>query len=121
MGKHILICDDDDGVIDIASIVLKEKGYRVQVCEDSNHIVEMVNTLKPNLILMDLWMPGTSGDIITRELKKRKATKKIPIIIFSASKDIEKVAKIVGADDYLPKPFDIEVLEEKVESLIEKN
>lgn len=121
MGKHILICDDDDGVIDIASIVLKEKGYRVQICQDSNHIVTMVKTLKPNLILMDLWMPGVSGDMITRELKKGKATKKIPIIIVSASKDIEKVSTIVGADDYLPKPFDIQDLEDKVEAQLQKN
>jgi DNA-binding response OmpR family regulator len=120
MGNYILICDDDEGVIDIASIVLKEKGYDVQVCKDSDSLIEMVTLKRPDLLLLDLWMPGLNGEQITIELKSNKDTKNIPILIVSANKDIEKVAKFSGADDFLPKPFDIEVLENKVENLLKK-
>lgn len=119
--NKVLICDDDDGIVDVAQIILQERGYDVQTITQSDQIYEQVRRFNPNVILLDLWMPDISGEEITRTLKQNSSTQNIPIVIVSASRDTEKVAKNVGADDYIFKPFDIEELEEKVARNIKKS
>lgn len=119
--NKVLICDDDDGIVDVAQIILQERGYNVQTITQSDQIYEHVRRFNPNVILLDLWMPDISGEEITRTLKQNSSTQNIPIVIVSASRDTEKVAKNVGADDYIFKPFDIEELEEKVARNIKKS
>jgi len=116
--KKILICDDDEGIADIVKIVLENKNYHVVSLTRSDHIYERIRSLEPDLILLDLWMPNLGGDEITRHLKQNEETKDIPIIIVSASKDTEQIAKEIGADGFLFKPFDIEKLESLVERYI---
>jgi len=112
--KTILICDDDDGVIDVAQIVLEGKGYNIHTLTNAADIFEVINIHKPDLILLDLWMPEASGDEITKTLKKNKDTQHIAVILFSANKDTSIIAKEAGADDFLSKPFDISELEKIV-------
>lgn len=119
--NRVLICDDDDGIVYVAQIILQERGYDVQTITQSDQIYEHVRRFNPNVILLDLWMPEISGEEITRTLKQNSSTQHIPIVIVSASRDTEKVAKNVGADDYIFKPFDIEELEEKVARNIKKS
>lgn len=111
MKDYILVCDDDEGIKDVVSIVLKEKGYAIKVCSDSGSIMDTIKTHPPALIIMDLWMPGVGGEQITIDLKSNRETKDIPIVIVSANKDIKKITKYSGANSYLSKPFDIEDLE----------
>jgi DNA-binding response OmpR family regulator len=118
--KKVLICDDDDGIVDVAQIILQERGYTVQTLTQSGDIFDKVKSFDPNLILLDLWMPEMNGEEITRSLKANTNTQHIPIVIVSASRDTEKVARKVGADDFISKPFDIIELEEKVARNIEK-
>jgi DNA-binding response OmpR family regulator len=118
MNKTVLICDDDEGIVDVIKMVLEDKGYTVQISTHCDEIFKKVYYMKPQLILLDLWMPGVGGAHITRELKKTEKTKHIPIIIISASKDTEQTARNAGADDFLTKPFDIKNLEEKVAQYI---
>ncbi|MGI5827734.1 MAG: response regulator [Patescibacteria group bacterium] len=116
--KKILVCDDDEGIADIVKIVLENKAYQVVSMTRTDHIFEEVRKLRPNLILLDLWMPNLGGEEITRHLKQDQKTKDIPIVIISASKDTEQITQRIGADDYLCKPFDIEKLEKIVERYI---
>ena len=113
--KTVLICEDDEGIIDVTTIVLQEKGYKVIPLLDCQKVYEYVDALKPDIILLDLWMPDINGEEVTRTLKSNDHTKHIPIIIISANKDTEKIAKNAGADTFLCKPFDIEELEQTVE------
>ena len=113
--KTVLICEDDEGIIDVTTIVLQEKGYKVIPLLDCQKVYEYVDTHKPDIILLDLWMPDINGEEVTRTLKSNDHTKHIPIIIISANKDTEKIAKNAGADTFLCKPFDIEELEQTVE------
>lgn len=115
MKKHILVCDDDVGILDIISIILDEKGYAVIALSDSEQVVATVIHKKPDVILLDLSMPAISGDEITRRLKSDPATASIPIIISSANKDTEKIAQEAGANNFILKPFDIEELEKMVD------
>lgn len=115
MNKSVLVCDDDEGIIDVTTIILEDKGYKVIPINNCQEIFAKIEKSKPDVILLDLWMPNLTGEEITKELKKNKKLKNIPVIIVSASKDTEKVAKAAGADDFICKPFDIVELENMVE------
>jgi CheY-like chemotaxis protein len=69
----------------------------------------------PDLLLLDIWMSGIDGRDICKELKQKENTKKIPIVLISASREIERSALEAGADDFLAKPFEIDDLLEKIE------
>lgn len=118
MAKKVLVVDDDEGILDIAKIVLSEKGYEVTILQISKQIYKVVKKIQPDIILLDLWMPHLSGDVIAKELKKNPETAHIPIILISAVKDIKSVANSVESDAFIGKPFDIEVLEDTVERII---
>lgn len=113
-NKCVLLCDDDEGIVDVSTIVLEEKGYCVIALTNPKQVLSTVAERRPDIILLDLWMPVISGEVLARELKLNPDTRHIPIIIISASKDTERIAGTVAADDFLCKPFDIEALEQMV-------
>lgn len=118
MKKSILVCDDDIGILEVVSIILEQKGYCVTALNDSEDVLKTVEEQAPHLILLDLWMPNISGEELTLKLKKQKATKNIPVVIVSASKDTQKIATSAGANGFIVKPFDINDLESLVEKYI---
>ncbi len=109
--KTIYVCDDDPGIIDVVNIVLSEAGYNVVTSRKSEGAVVQIKKLLPDLILLDLWMPGIGGKELIPIIKKDPKTAAIPIIVISASKDTKQVAESAGADGFLFKPFDISDLE----------
>lgn len=113
--KKVLFCDDDEGIVDVVNIILEDKGYKVLALTNSSTIFQVIRKQKPDVILLDLWMPGLGGQDITRILKSQGDTKGIPVVIISANKDTHRIAKEVGADEFLTKPFDIDDLERVVE------
>ena len=117
-GKCVLICEDDEGITEIVQIVLESSGYKVVVDSDSTNIYQRILEIKPDLILLDLWMPGLNGEEITILLKADPQTRRIPIIIMSANTDTAQIAKQAGAEAFLAKPFDIVALENIVETYI---
>jgi CheY-like chemotaxis protein len=114
----VLICDDDQDILEVTRTVLELKGFHVNTLSDCNDIVQVVNSLRPGLILMDLWIPDVGGAMATRLLKSEEDTRNIPVVLFSANNNIEKVAVECGADDFLRKPYDIKDLENKVEQFL---
>lgn len=110
-NKAILICDDDEGIIDVATIILSDAGYNVVAMTESRDVLEKAKKVNPKLILLDLWMPNLSGEEVTKQLKENPETSNIPIIIVSASRHTPDIAKRIGADYFLCKPFDIDELE----------
>lgn len=111
MGKRVLICDDDADILEVTKTILMLRGYEVETMMNTDDLINRVETMKPSVILMDLWIPDIGGGEATRQLKENEATKDIPVIIFSANNDIEKVAINAGANGYLRKPFEISDLE----------
>jgi len=110
MAKTILICDDDKGILEVTKAVLESSGYKVKTLTSFDNFFNIVRTKKPDLLLIDLWMPKVEGDEVVKKLKQNKKTKSIPVIIVSASRDISQISKESGADNYLCKPFDIDEL-----------
>lgn len=111
--KTILVADDDPSILDALNIMLEEiGGYRVVTTTSGHSLLELQEL--PDLILLDLWMSGINGKEICAHLKANERTKNIPVIIFSANRDIKTIAESAQADDYIPKPFQMDDLLNKV-------
>lgn len=117
---HILLCDDDEGIIDVTRMILEEKGHTVKVCKNGSLITKSAQDFKPNLILMDLFMPGPGAEEVIKSLRKNKSTSSTPIIVLSAIQGLERRAKELYVDGYLSKPFNIEELENIVNKHLQK-
>jgi DNA-binding response OmpR family regulator len=112
-----MIADDDPGIVDAVEMLLEFEGYKVTSTVDGSTLLDMKNEL-PDLLLLDIWMSGEDGRDICKKLKSEALTKNIPVIMVSASRDIKESAMAAGADDFLAKPFEMDELIQKIESLI---
>jgi CheY-like chemotaxis protein len=110
MAQKILVCDDDEGVLEVMQIILNENGFDVKTLNNGRGIIKKVKEIKPDLIFLDIWMPGIDGKEVTKLLKNDPATSSIPIILVSALNTISDIQKEISADGYLSKPFDLDVL-----------
>ena len=118
MAKRILIFDDDTDILSICTYILEEQGWEVYTSQHCNNIDTTVRNVKPNVILMDNWIPDSGGVIATQTLKGQSDLKDIPVIYFSANNDIQTLAKQAGADTYLEKPFDLNELEILINKMV---
>lgn len=118
--KKILIADDDTAIVDALKMMLDFEGYEVRTAIYGTEVRALKNNL-PDLILLDIWMSGDDGQDICRLLKSQKHTRHIPIILISASKEVEKSAREAGADDFIAKPFEMAELLDKVQLHIPTN
>lgn len=106
MRKKILICEDDPDIIELLNLVFV-KDYDLKAVRSINDIYALVARTKPDLILMDLWIPLIGGEAAIQQLKDHEDTKDIPVIIISASDKIENVYLKTSATAYIPKPFSV--------------
>lgn len=113
--KKILVVDDGEEMLEGIKIVLEDEGFNVLALTDTENIKEKVREFGPAVVLMDYMMPVMDGGKITELIKRDKELSDIPVIMFSASQQIEKVAYEVGADDFIAKPFDLDLLISKIE------
>lgn len=110
MAKKILVIEDDKDIRDTLVYVLEEQGYEVVSSEEAK-ILKSLDTIKPDLILLDNWLTewksDANGQQISKQLKSNPATSHIPIVIISAVSNIQEIAEAGMADDYLRKPFNL--------------
>ncbi len=117
-NKKILICDDDEGILDMLEMVFEDSPYFVIPEQNSLNVKSIVEKQSPDLVLLDLWMPVLSGDQVLRNLRKNPLTKDLPVIIISASREGQQIAKDAGATGFIAKPFDFDELMNMVNSYI---
>jgi len=115
--KKVLVADDDPAILDVMRMMLEFEGYEVTTTPNGATILRM-ETDFPDLMLLDIWMSGTDGRELCRQLKLNEKTKNIPVVLVSASKDIEHSAREAGADDFIAKPFEMNELLQKIEKNI---
>lgn len=114
MTKKILICDDDAGILDMLELILEDSGHEIIIESNSLNFMRVLDKEKPDLILLDLWMPVLSGDQVLKALRANPHTHSLPVIVISASADGEIIAINAGATEFIPKPFDVNHLLDKV-------
>src|SRR5699024_2320967 len=104
MGMKILVVEDEKPIADILKFNLEKEGYEVICVHDGNEAIEIAEEEEPDLILLDLMLPGKDGYEVLREIRK---TQTMPIIMVTAKdSEIDKVLGLeLGADDYVTKPF----------------
>lgn len=119
--KKVLIIEDDEGIIEATQIAIEMLGYEVQTLTKGDTVQETVKEFKPDVIMLDLLLSGMDGKEICKKLKKDPETAVFPVIMLSAHPTAKISAEEAGADYFLPKPFDVNELLEKVEKLANRH
>lgn len=111
-GKQLLIVDDEDAILQLLEYNLVKEGYQVDMARSGEEALAKARRSHPDLMVLDLMLPGIDGLEVCRELKADRSTAGIPIIMLTAkTEDSDIVAALeLGADDYVTKPFSPSVL-----------
>ena len=117
--QKVLIVDDDENIAELISLYLTKECYETKIVTDGEAALKIFPEFKPNIILLDLMLPGMDGYQVCRELR---ATSQVPIIMLSAKGEIfDKVLGLeLGADDYMIKPFDSKELVARVKAVLRR-
>lgn len=121
MSKRILVIDDESGIVKVLEKRLKDHNFDVDIAFNGKDGLDKIYQSAPDLIILDIMMPGMGGNEIAAKLKQNKSTAKIPIIFLSAlqsKEDEQKQGSIVGGNIILAKPYDINILVAKINEMI---
>ncbi len=120
MKKKLLLVEDDPSAVRITTYALEQAGYEVLAALNGQEALRKAQGEKPDLIILDVMLPGVDGFQVCRHLRADPQTAQIPILMLSAKAqqaDVDTGLK-VGADDYLTKPVDLSEVLSRVESLL---
>ncbi|GFI24032.1 transcriptional regulatory protein WalR [Lachnospiraceae bacterium] len=117
--QKILIVDDDENIAELISLYLTKECFETRIVYDGESALQEMNSFSPDLILLDLMLPGIDGYQVCREVRQKSQT---PIIMLSAKGEVfDKVLGLeLGADDYLEKPFDTKELIARVKAVLRR-
>jgi DNA-binding response OmpR family regulator len=120
--KKVLIVDDEKDIVDLVAYNLGRNGFETMVANDGNGALDLASKNAPDLIILDLMLPGIDGTEVARRLKADARTANIPIIMLTAKGEETDVVVglTIGADDYVTKPFSIKVLLARVGSVLRR-
>ena len=117
--QKILIVDDDNNIAELISLYLVKECFETKICNDGETAINTFDTFQPNLVLLDLMLPGIDGYQVCRELRTKS---QVPVIMLSAKGEVfDKVLGLeMGADDYMEKPFDSKELVARVKAVLRR-
>ncbi len=118
-GQKVLVVDDEEHILELARLYLSREGYQVEGVNDGAQAIARFGQVKPDLVVLDLMLPGVDGLAICREIRKQS---QVPIIMLTARDEItDKVVGLeMGADDYLTKPFHPQELVARAKALVRR-
>ena len=121
MKGRILVVDDEEALVRLISYNLAKEGFIITTAEDGNEAWEKIKTEKPDLIVLDLMLPGKDGLEICRDMRRENID--TPIIMLTArDEEIDKVLGLeLGADDYMTKPFSVRELIARAKAVLRRN
>ena len=119
MSFKVLVVDDEDHIVELARIYLTREGYEVEGVGDGSQALARFGQVKPDLVVLDIMLPGADGLEICKEIRKQS---QVPIIMLTARDEVtDKVVGLeVGADDYLTKPFHPQELVARAKALLRR-
>ena len=115
--KKIIIIEDDVDTLDMMELILRDNGFAVIKANRMVSVDEIIS-ITPNLAILDIMLPYGFGSDLCLEIKNNSKSKHIPVILYSASSELKKLAKASCADAYLEKPFDLDKLLKMVKETI---
>ena len=123
LQMKIVIIEDEQDLAELLAFNLEKEGYQAMVALEGKKGIELVNSERPDLVLLDLMLPDMSGTEICKFLKKQTATSAIPIMMLTAKgEEIDRVVGFeVGADDYVVKPFSSRELALRIKALLRRS
>ncbi|HEY9533963.1 MAG TPA: response regulator [Mucilaginibacter sp.] len=115
--QRILAVDDDKDILEILQLILEDKGYEVETLADGHYLFDKIKQYHPDLILLDIMIGNVDGRELCHKVKVKSDTHDIPVILLSASHAIQRSKLHTNGypDDFIAKPFDIDVLINSVE------
>ncbi|HUQ84879.1 MAG TPA: response regulator transcription factor [Candidatus Limnocylindrales bacterium] len=116
-GKKILIADDNPDIIASLQLMLEGEGFKVESTLEGGKVGKMLQN-HPDLLILDVMMSGHDGRQICKSIKSHESTRDIPVIMFSANRNIEESSRKAGANCFIAKPFEFNDLLQKVETHI---
>ncbi len=122
MNGTILIIEDDPHISDLIEFTLKNIGYSTFAFDNANDALIFLNTNKPDLIVLDLMLPGLQGEDFIGFIKTKENLRDIPILIATAKAHEDLFVKLLnsGADDFIVKPFSVKVLTAKIKAILRR-
>jgi len=122
MIRTIAVLDDEEDILELLRTYLTRAGFKVIALAEPEKFLKVVAQEPPDLILLDLMLPGADGLEICRYLKKRPETASVPIIMLTArTQEADRVAGLeLGADDYITKPFSLRELEARIKAVLRR-
>ncbi|MGM0521774.1 MAG: response regulator transcription factor [Pseudomonadota bacterium] len=118
---NVLVVDDEPNIVLSLEFLMEQAGFQVTTAEDGEQALESVKNAQPDLILLDISLPGISGFDVLEQLRGQPDTASLPIIMLTAhGREVEREKGMaLGADDYITKPFSTQTLVEKVKALLD--
>jgi len=120
--KNIMIVEDEPDHIELIKLVLKHNNYNISSCMDGLESVDIINNTMPDLVILDIMLPGLSGFEVCRRIKQSPKTSGIPVIMISVKAEDEDKENGIksGADLYLSKPFNFYDLVSNIKTLLKE-
>ena len=122
MPQVIAALDDEPDILELLKVNLRKAGYRFEGFQEADDLYGYLDREKPNLILLDLMLPGTDGLEVCRHIRKSEGLSDVPIIMLTARGDeSDKVVGLeLGADDYVTKPFSVKELVARIHAVLRR-
>jgi len=122
MPAKVLVVDDEKDLVDLISYNLEKEGYKVLKAYNGEAALGLVHSKNPDLVILDLMLPGIQGMEVCKLIRKNSATSNLPIIMVTAKGDeFDKILGLeVGADDYITKPFSVRELLARVKAVLRR-
>jgi DNA-binding response OmpR family regulator len=118
----VLVVDDEENIQELIRLGLRYEGFQVESASDGSDGISAAQRLNPDLVILDLMLPGMDGLEVCRRLRSNPTTQDIPILMLTAKDEVRDrvVGLDTGADDYLTKPFDFEELVARVKAILRR-
>lgn len=121
MKKKVMIVDDDENILELIKATLELEGFETIVAHDGEECLELLKVVKPDLMLLDMMMPGMDGKEVCKKIRKNPKLKSLKVAFVTVVKSEEtgkNYIKLLNVSDYIEKPFTIDDFVSKVKKLI---